>query len=195
MSKIDTNLRSTNARLLVAGALMLGILLPSTLSSLPASAVKLRDGRTVFNRSPRLIRSATSFRSPAVRANYYFTIMLPEDAGEPLKAITIVQQTNLEQIRFYPSRSRAFLGDSLDDELSIPLAPVSSEPSEENGVKVVFEEPVEPGNTVTVAIRAHNPRYGGVYQFGVTAFPVGENSQGLYLGSGRIHFSSPGGRG
>ncbi len=159
------------------------------LFSLPASAFDLGDGRTFFERSPRLIRSATSFRGRTARAYYYFTIEVPEDAGEPLKAVTILQQTNVEQIVFFPSQTRAFFGDSFEEESSIPLASVNRESSEKNGVKVVLEKPVKPGNVVTISLRARNPRYGGVYQFGVTAFPVGENSQGLYLGAGRIHFS------
>ena len=161
----------------------------------PTEAFELPDGQRVFERSPRLIRSATSFRGPASRANYYFTIEVPKDAGEPLKAVTILQQTNLEQIVFFPSQTRAFFGDSFEEDSSIPLASVNRESSEKNGVKVVFEKPVESGNMVTISLRARNPRYGGIYQFGVTAFPVGENSQGLYLGAGRIHFSQPGGRG
>ena len=166
----------------------------TSLFSLSASALDLGDGRTFFERSPRLIRSAPSFRGPTAPANYYFTIEVPEDAGEPLKAVTILQQTNLEQIVFFPSQTRAFFGDSFEEDSSIPLASVNRESSEKNGVKVVFEKSVEPGNVVTISLRARNPRYGGIYQFGVTAFPVGENSQGLYLGAGRIHFSQGGGR-
>lgn len=55
---------------------------------------------------------------------------------------------------------------------------------------VIFETPVEPGNTVLIAIKPQrNPSTGGVYLFGVTAYPTGENSSGLYLGSGRIRIS------
>ncbi len=167
----------------------------STLFSLLASAFEDGNEKTFFERSPRLIRSATSFRSPWIRANYYFTIEVPSDAGKPLKAVTIIQQTNLEQIVFFPSQTRAFFGDSFDSDDSIPLASVNRETSEKNGLKVVFEQPVEPGLTVTISLRVRNPRYGGIYQFGVTAFPVGAQSQGLYLGIGRIHLSQPGGRG
>ena len=167
----------------------------SPLFSLLASAFEGGNGKTFFERSPRLIRSATSFRSPSIRANYYFTIEVPSDAGKPLKAVTIIQQTNLEQIVFFPSQTRAFFGDSFDSDDSIPLASVNRETSEKNGVKVVFEQPVEPGRQVTISLRVRNPKYGGIYQFGVTAFPVGAQSQGLYLGIGRIHLSQPGGRG
>jgi len=70
----------------------------------------------------------------------------------------------------------------------IPLMPIggAAKPGE---ITVVFEQPVQPGNTVTVAIAAKaNPNFGGSYEFGVTAYPVGDNSMGLFLGYGRINF-------
>ncbi len=161
-------------------------------------ALELTSGQRVFEKAPRLIRSAANFRSRDALAYYYFTIKLPEDAGEPLKAVTILQKTNLEEITFFPGKTRAFFGDIFKKDLSIPLASaeslVSKQSSDNNGVKVVFEKPVESGNTVTISLRARNPQYGGIYLFGVTAFPWGENSQGMYLGSGRIHFVIRGGR-
>ncbi len=161
-------------------------------------ALALPSGQGFFKKAPRLIRSATNFQSRSSLAYYYFTIQIPEDAGEALKAVTIRQKTNLEEITFFPSQTRAFFGDSFKEDLSIPLAAaeslVSQEHSENNGVKVVLEKPVESGNTVTISLRARNPRYGGIYLFGVTVFPGGENSQGMYLGSGRIHFITRGGR-
>ena len=182
-------------RFLGTSALLFGIGLWNSLFSLPMSALDLGDGKTTFERSPLLVRSATSFRGPAVIASYQFTITIPEDAGEPLQAVTIVQQPNLETIIFGRDRTSAFLGDSFNG--GTPVAVVEVEPSsaEDNQVKVVFEPPVEPGNTVTISLRGRNPLYGGIYQFGITVFPVGENSPGLYLGVGRLHFSSPGGRG
>jgi len=174
--------------------LTLGLFLLVPLASLPTKAVELGDGRTFFDRTPRLIRTAASIPSPGTPSTYQFTIVVPPDAGEPMKAVTITQKPNLEQIRFERSKSRAFKGDSFDGGVLIPLSQTSgSEPSSASEVTVVFDKPIEPGTTVTVAIRARqNPRLGGVYLFGVTAFPTGENSPGLYLGSGRLHFTAPG---
>nr|WP_277883373.1 DUF2808 domain-containing protein [Nostoc flagelliforme] len=46
-----------------------------------------------------------------------------------------------------------------------------------------------PGNTVTIALAVRrNPIGSGVYQFGVTAYPDGENSLGQLLGYGHINF-------
>ncbi len=161
-------------------------------------ALEQPSGQRVFEKAPRLIRSATNFQTRDSLAYYYFTIKIPEDAGESLKAVTIIQKTNVEEITFFPQETRAFFGDRFKKEFSIPLASaelfVSQESSESNGVKVVLAEPVAAGNTVTISLRARNPLYGGIYLFGVTAFPEGENSQGMYLGSGRIHFVTRGGR-
>nr|WP_199755917.1 DUF2808 domain-containing protein [Chroococcidiopsis cubana] len=49
---------------------------------------------------------------------------------------------------------------------------------------------MSPGTTVTVALRAKRNPSGGIYLFGVTAFPTGEKSSGQFLGYGRLHFGS-----
>ena len=42
---------------------------------------------------------------------------------------------------------------------------------------------------ITVAIESQrNPSWSGVYEFGVTAYPTGENGLGQFLGYGRINF-------
>jgi hypothetical protein len=52
----------------------------------------------------------------------------------------------------------------------------------------VFDQPVMPGNTVTVMIpTSANPSFGGVYEFGVTAYPEGDNPLGQFLGLRRIN--------
>ncbi|HBB33327.1 MAG TPA: hypothetical protein DDZ80_14620 [Cyanobacteria bacterium UBA8803] len=192
MSHNTRNWYSTKAGLLGSTVLLLGLLVPTSLSILPARAVEIGEGQTFFNRSPRLIRVAASNTSPTVPATYQFTIQVPEDAGEPLQAVKITQKENLEQISFDESQSRAFIGDSWASGSSIPLANIGGNaPADANDITVVFDQPVAPGNTVTVTLNTNsNPLLGGVYQFGVTAFSRGENSPGLYLGSGRIHFQS-----
>jgi hypothetical protein len=178
--------------LVATSLLILGFGLPTFFSQLPpAHALEFSSRRSFFEKSPRLIRAATSFRGPAALANYSFTIELPENAGTPISAVTIVQQPNIEQIPLYPNRSRVFRSESShgDHSIEAQIIDVSSETPE---VKVVFEQPIQPGTTVTVSLRARNPLYGGIYQFGVTAFPI-NNNDGLYLGSGRLQFSQPGG--
>ncbi|MEO0844697.1 MAG: DUF2808 domain-containing protein, partial [Cyanobacteria bacterium J06643_5] len=56
-------------------------------------------------------------------------------------------------------------------------------------VSVIFNPAVEPGKTVTIALKpVRNPSTEGIYLFGVTAFPEGEKSHGQFLGYGRLHF-------
>lgn len=174
--------------LFVVGSLALAILLPNSFSS--ANAFDLGDGRRVFENSPILIRSAASFSSANSPSTYQFTIKVPEDAQEALKAVTISPKENAKNINFDLSKNEAFMGDSLAGGADLALANIGgSQINDSNEVTFVFDEAVEPGNTVTVSLKAkRNPSFGGVYLFGVTAFPEGENSPGLYLGSGRLHF-------
>ena len=179
---------SSKQNLLLAGLVTLGILLPTTFLS--ANAIDLGDGRTSFEKSPRLIRTAASRSSVGSPSSYQFTIEVPKDAGEALNAITISPKGNAEKINFNVSNSEAFIGDSFAGGTDLSLANIGgSQINDSNEVTFVFDQPVQPGNTVTVSLKTNrNPRFPGVYLFGVTAFPEGENSPGLYLGSGRLHF-------
>lgn len=104
-------------------ALVLGVVLPSTLAVMPAEAVRFRDGRTFFNNPPRLIRSAASFKGNNIPGTtYQFTLRVPEDAGEPLEAVKIQQRPNVDTVRFNPSRTRAFAGDSFAGGPTLALA-------------------------------------------------------------------------
>ena len=179
---------SSKKNLFIAGSLALGMLLPTAFVS--ANAFDLGGGRTSFERAPILTRTAASFSSANSPSTYQFTIEVPEDAGEALKAVTISPKKNAEKINFDVSKSKAFIGDSFAGGTDLSLANIGgSQINDSNEVTFVFDEPIEPGNTVTVSLKAkRNPRGAGVYLFGVTAFPEGENSPGLYLGSGRFHF-------
>ena len=71
----------------------------------------------------------------------------------------------------------------------MPLASIGGEqPNKPGEATIAFDPPVSPGTTVTVALRAKRNPSGGVYLFGVTAFPAGERSWGQFLGYGRLHF-------
>ncbi|WP_245817723.1 DUF2808 domain-containing protein [Hydrococcus rivularis] len=175
------------AQLLGAGTL---VLLSSSLFVLPALSFPLGNGRTTFERSPELIRAATNFNQAGMSgAAYHFTIKVPENAGEPLQAVTISQRQGRSPIEFEVSKSRAFEGDSFAGGTEMPLASIGGSQSANGDVTVVFAPPVPPGKTVTVVLKAkRNPNLAGIYLFGVTAYPVGEGSPGLYLGSGRLAF-------
>lgn len=184
ISKSFRSLRNKNV--LFASSLALAILLPG--SFLSADAFDLGDGRKVFRKAPVLTRSATSFSAVNTPATYQFTIEVPESADEALKAVTISPKKGAKDINFDVSDSRAFMGDSFAGGTELSLANIGGgQMNDSNEVTVVFDEPIQPGNTVTVSLEAQrNPSIGGVYLFGVTAYPEGENSPGLYLGSGQL---------
>ncbi|KAM3098269.1 DUF2808 domain-containing protein [Phormidesmis sp. 146-12] len=145
--------------------------------------------QTFFSAAPRLTWSSTSQQSASTPSTYQFTVSLPADAGQPLKAITIAQAENLETIRFDVSNSKASTGNHYTAKSAIALASVGGQPENSKAVTIVFDQPVQPGSTVTVALEAKsNPQFGGIYEFGVTAFPEGENGLGQFLGFGRLSF-------
>ena len=151
-------------------------------------AVQLRDGKVYFVKSPRLLRVATTFDDVNVwGATYYFRIKLPSDAGEALQKITINQHSGLDEIDFDLKDSFAISENSnaKKEKLSLNI-------TKESGTKTVtlkFDPPIEPGQTITVALKPRkNPGVEGIYLFGVTAFPQGESSHGQFLGFGRLHF-------
>jgi archaellin len=155
----------------------------------PLEALELSNKQTAFTVSPRLIDSVTSIESKnSPLATYKFTIAVPKNARESLKAVKIVQKNKLDLIIFKEDRSRAFLGNRLAGN-SLPVTSTVKQ-SRAGEITLVFDSAIEPGNTVTIAIKPkRNPSFGGVYLFGVTAYPTGKNSLGLYLGSASIHIS------
>jgi hypothetical protein len=146
-------------------------------------------GQTFFSHPPRLNRAAAFPNTGYVASTYEFTLTVPEDAGQPLKAVTIMQATNAETVKFDVVRSRAFTGRrAMGSE--IQLASVGgNQPSNPGEATIVFDQPVQPGSTITIALAAQrNPISNGVYLFGVTAYPDGENGLGQFLGYGRLSF-------
>lgn len=191
MSQIFTNFKLllTKTNLVVGSALLLTIFLSQ--SNTLAMAVELSNGQTAFEGSLRLINTYANFTKRGNSlAKYYFTLKISEDAGEPLKAIKVEQRKYFADIvEFKTEESSAFIGDrsARGEKLSLAAVETNAELGE---VTVIFEQPVSPGNTVTVVVKPkRNPRTGGVYLFGLTAYPEGEDSLGKYLGSGRLHIS------
>ncbi|MDJ0899964.1 MAG: DUF2808 domain-containing protein [Xenococcus sp. MO_188.B8] len=175
---------------LIASTLTLSFLIPSTFAAV--NAFEVGENKTVFLAAPRLIRTAATSLSPNGPSTYHFTIEVPENADEALEAVTISQKDNPVHINFALDKSSAFIGDSFAGGTDLELADIGGDLSvNPNDVTFVFDEPVQPGETVTIRLKAKkNPSRGSIFLFGVTAFPEGENSDGLYIGSGRLHFYS-----
>lgn len=170
--------------ILSAGTLCLG----STILASPAPAVEFTDGRVAFERSPRLLDARATFQRVRVRhVEYYFTVAVPADAGEPLQTVTIAQKPNLETIEFLLEDTIAYTGPSRRRGELVEIATTTQ--AEGGEIAVTLARPLEPGKTVTVGIVARrNPRFGGVYLFRVGALPRGERPLELSLGSGRLTF-------
>lgn len=154
-------------------------------------AVKLKDGTVYFTQPPDLVNAATTFNNVNMwGATYYFTISIPEAAGEPLQKVTISQREGGSRIRYKLEDTRAFEGTRSDRGERLQLGEVTRN-RETRTVVVNFEPPIPPGKTVTIGLRpVQNPMSSGVYLFGVTAYPMGEKSYGQFIGYGRLHFYS-----
>jgi hypothetical protein len=160
-------------------------------TELPTEIISPSQSRQIFfSHPPQLIRAAATQTGVYAPSTYEFTLTIPQNAGQPLKAVTIAQVENLETVKFTISDSKSFLGERLTASSEIRLASIGgSQPTKPGEVTIVFDQPVQPGNTVTVTLAAQqNPNSANVYLFGVTAYPVGENSLGQFLGYGRIDF-------
>ena len=152
-------------------------------------AVQLADGTVYFVQPPSLLAATTTFNDACVwSATYYFTVNLPENAGEPLQRVVINQHEGGENIHFRLEDSRAFFGTRRKKGENLPIQEVTTDPNTRS-VVVTFDPPIAPGKTITIALDpVRNPCFGGVYLFGVTAFPPGEKAHGQFLGFGRFHF-------
>jgi len=74
-------------------------------------AVQLRDGIVYFVQPPKLVDATTTYKDVNVwGATYYFTINVPENAGESLQKVTITQKEGAENIRYDLNDTRAFVG-------------------------------------------------------------------------------------
>lgn len=172
------------SRCLSVGALALGLLGTATVSTVEAA--RFADGRVIFDRPPTLVEATTFDQGAGLSGRYHFVVEVPADAGEPLEAIAITPRDGAERINFNLNASTAQQGTAYANGPALPLASVGGVPENPHDILVVFEEPVQPGETVTVTLQTpHNPR-GGVYLFGVTGYPAGANGVGQFLDYGRI---------
>ncbi len=169
--------------------------LVSSLTTVPsAAAIEFPDGKVAFEKSPLLTNAHATFNSVRVRqAKYYFDLELPPDIGESLQKVVINQRQGADDIKFRLDKTKAYFGTHKDrqEELSLQV----SQDEVTKAISVIFDRPIPPGSQITVRLKPkQNPDFGGVYLFGVTAFPTGEKPSGLYLGAGRLQFYQSGDR-
>ncbi len=102
--------------------------------------------------------------------------------GQSLKAITINPITNVEPIAFKEADTRAVMGEDYASGTPLALSSIGEQDPTNKSTTLVFNQPIKPGNTVTVRLKVEkNPLYGGIYLLKVTAFPDNQHSQGLPL--------------
>jgi hypothetical protein len=154
------------------------------------SLVALAEEITFFSKSPRLLKVTSTYSEVGIwAAKYYITIDLPDNAGQPLGKVTVHQREGLERIVFRPQDTFAFLGTRQERGAALTISQVDYEPENKNTISIVFDPPVPPRNTLTLGLKPEqNPNYEGIYLLGITAYPVGEQARGLYLGVGRLQF-------
>ncbi|NET37638.1 MAG: DUF2808 domain-containing protein [Cyanothece sp. SIO1E1] len=180
--------------LVLAASLGMGTLLHKA-----AEAVQFPDGTVHFTHPPRLVKAvATRFVAFDINPTYYFTLTIPEDANEPLQRITISQQKGEisdQRVDYRLEQSRAFEGTFRRRGPTLPLGEVSYD-AETRTASINFDPPVLlPGKTFSVGLKVvRNPFLGGVYLYGVTAYPEGEVSSGQFIGFGRITIFDGGSR-
>ena len=157
-------------------------------SGMSLLAVRFPDGTTAFESAVLLVDAHTTFSGVRMRqARYYFDLQLPDDIGEPLQKVVVKQRTGGDEIEFKLDRTEAYLGNHRNKEDALEVTTSRDEAT--GSITVEFEQPIPAGNSVTIGLKPQrNPDYAGTYLFGVTAYPVGEKSLGMYLGPGRLNF-------
>jgi hypothetical protein len=142
-----------------------------------------------FRFSPRLVKSNTSFSSTNALSRYNFYIDIPAEAENNLSRVIINQQPNLEIIKIYPEKTKVFLlTDTQEILVSNSTDLIVNKNENTNQIIISLSESIPAGSNFKIVLRAINPLYDGIYQFGVTVEPEGANPQRLYLGNARFHF-------
>ena len=140
---------------------------------------------TVFN-STALVNGAVSNSNSRAFSSYYFIFRVPEQAPKPIEAVTITQKKGADTVNFTDERVTAYQGNRANKKSELKLASVGGA-SIPGQLTVVFENPIQPGQTVTVAAKAKNPSLGGTYLFGIDIFPVEQQENGKFLGFSHIN--------
>jgi Protein of unknown function (DUF2808) len=172
--------------------LIAGMALPAGLQN-PVAAAEMGQYSVMNVEAPRLVKVSGIHLEPSGVGTFYFTIHVPTSYGKSLEAIRISQIPEGDRlIHFDANQSKVVTGQRVTRNSEvIPLSAIGGPEDEKTGaVTLAFAQPVMPGTTITVAVEAVRNPIGGIYQFGVTAYPVGDSTTGQYLGTGRVTFDS-----
>lgn len=169
----------------IGGHVVVLSLLCLTPLDLAAKAVRFRDGTVHFAGVPVLGKvSTTNNQSWGWGATYFFTLQVPADASEPLGRVDIQQREGLDSIDFNLKQTYAYKDGDRRQRLEVEATATAKDT-----LTVTFDPPVPPGTAITLGLSPYNnPRTSGVYLFGVTAFPAGEQVSSQFIGHGRLQF-------
>ncbi|MBW4522009.1 MAG: DUF2808 domain-containing protein [Scytolyngbya sp. HA4215-MV1] len=154
----------------------------------PLQAVQLQDGKTYFVQPPRLVSTSANFLTATLSGvTYAFTLDLPANAGEPLQRVTIVQASGSDRPDFsHLNQSQLLIRSPQKAGTPVALKAITAN-AKTGSLSIWFDPPILPGQTITLELAPIcNPSVQGTYLFGVTAFPVGANAHGQFLGFGRF---------
>jgi hypothetical protein len=156
-----------------------------------ARALELR-GSTYFT-SPPWKAELRSYNTNVAEAGveHYLTIELSPQAGASLAELSL-QQIRGADTDFIErlDRARAFIGRPRREGRAVPVA-LRFEPAE-GLLRLRFPEPIPPGTTLTVALRAwRNPLVSDTYLFQVVAWPSGPNPVASPVGVGTLRIYEP----
>ncbi|MFH7243537.1 MAG: DUF2808 domain-containing protein [Spirulina sp.] len=155
----------------------------------PAAAIQYRDGTVEFSAPPRLIDSyATRNLVSDGSVTYYLTLDFPVTAQEPMDRVVISLDEGRDPIFRYRLESTEVWQTVEDERRAVSLGELTQDRGTQ-ALTIRFDPPLPPGGRVTLALRpVRNPRFAGVYLFGATAFPVGEQVRPTFMGFARLSF-------
>jgi hypothetical protein len=158
-------------------------------------AIQYSDGTTGFSYPLRLSQARTTRNIVGERhPTYYISFDFPAAAEESLHSVVISLDEGRRDSTFsYRLDATQALAHTPDGDEVLPLGNILQDPTTK-ALTLQFDPPVPAGNPITLALKPNrNPRFEGVYLFGVQAFPTGQNPEPTFVGYARLSFYQPSG--
>ncbi|MGF1569809.1 MAG: DUF2808 domain-containing protein [Nodosilinea sp.] len=179
------------AKLYTALLAVMGGLLPLGAMLIPTatSAIQYSDGTVGFSYPLRLTDSyATRNRVSDGNVTYYLTFDFPAAALEPLDKVVVSLDEGRDPAFSYQLDAVQAFTNTPAGQVPIALGELTQD-ADSKALTVLFDPPLPPGSSVTLALKpTRNPRFAGVYLFGATAFPVGQDVRPTFMGYARLTF-------
>jgi Protein of unknown function (DUF2808) len=154
----------------------------SLLIGLGDGAIALDRQSVSFDHSPRLSHVEMTNRMA------YFTVMIPQNAGEGLAKLSFSDRNTTEapRLAFNLDKTQVFLGtpEAIGQTVNFADAWV-----DETGVVwVEFDPSLAPGTVFTVALAVGQNAPSDSREYGVAAYPESDNSVAAFVGDGMLMF-------